>query len=426
MAVGLRLIAKLASPAPEPGKLMNDIAAWLRQKCADVEPEIKLREDSPAIFCRLHPGAEGLELSPSGADHLVASASTSSVGPGYHIYLVSLLKDWARDFQASWPQAENESGEYGDETGYFFSGDEQQVFSSMTLWLQNVARVFFDGRLDPNDTGFALSMSPNSLFESDALAITPLGPRDRAWMLETSQDGAKGKDFFAWWTPGLTADYCLGRALTLMWRTVRWRPPVCEAETEVLKTVAASLAQAYKLNAALPFPWAEWEEILGLLGADAPEKAMVLAHAAGTPTIGYRRGHVTENLTGGWRIRVTGSFSEFDFDKEHNLFAVDPPREIWFTSFRLPAPLPEEKFELAKGQLKESKPNHFEEGHQYAAAATFGKKVRETGEDYFLMNTLNITPSAKAVCTFVYAKAEDKDWALEAWRSLRPPVARKP
>ena len=130
MAIGLRLLAKLASPSPEPGLLMNNIATWIRQKYPDVLPEVTEGKvnGSPAIFFRLHPGAEAVELSFRGPDQLVVSASTSAVGPGYHIFLVSLLKDFAREFETSWQRSEDGSGEYDDETGYFFSGDEQQVF----------------------------------------------------------------------------------------------------------------------------------------------------------------------------------------------------------------------------------------------------------------------------------------------------------
>jgi len=426
LAIGLRLLAKLASPSREPDRLMKDIANWLLRKCPDQLPEItrgKIK-DSPAIFCRLHPGAEEVELSLIDREHVVVSASTSAVGPGYHIFLVSLLKDFAHDFQTSWQRSEDESREYDDETGYFFSGDEQQVFAHMTRWLQNLAKVFFDGRLDPESTGVALSMSPNTHFESDELALTPLGPRGREWMYQTSEDGDRGRDFFAWWAPGLNAEYYLGRALTLMWRTVRWRPPVCNAEEDVLKTVASSLAQAYKLDPTLPYPWTEWGEILELLDAAPSEKDIVLAHATGNPTIGYRRGKVTVTLTGGWRVRISGFFSEFEFDENNDLYALDPPREIWFTAFGRAAPLTDEKFELTKHQLKDSKFNYLEEGDHYAATATISKKVRETGEDYFIMNTLNVSPAARAVCTFVFPRIEDKDWALEIWKSIRPPSNR--
>ncbi len=213
----------------------------------------------------------------------------------------------------------------------------------MSSWLQGVALLFFEGTLDPKSSGVALNMAANALFESDQPAITPLGPRSREWLDRVSQDGAHGRDFFSWWTPGLNAEFHLGRALTLMWSTVRWRPPVNDAETEALKTVAGSLAKAYEMNPDLPYPWAEWAEIVSWLDASTPKKEMVLAHARGAPTVGYRRGHVTVALTGGWRIRIPGAFSEFEFDQKQDLFALDPPREIWFTSFRLPTPLTEEK-----------------------------------------------------------------------------------
>jgi hypothetical protein len=396
LAIGLRLLAKLASSSREPEQFSKDIANWVVRKYPELLPEITQGKvkDSPAIFCRLHPGAEEVELSLIDPEHLVVSASTSAAGPGYHIFLVSLLKDFAHDFQTSWQRSDGESREYDDETGYFFTGD---------------------------CTGVNLSMSPQTHFESEELAITPLGPRNREWMYQTSQDGASGKDFFAWWAPGLNAEYYLGRALTLMWRTVRWRPPVSDAEEAVLKTVASSLAQAYKLDPTLAYPWNEWRQILELLDAAPPERDFVLAHATGNPTIGYRRGKVTVTLTGGWRIRMPGSFSEFEFDKDNNLFALDPPREIWFSSFRLPASLSDEKFELVKRQLKENKFDYIEEGDNYAATATIGKMVRGTGEDHFVINTLNLSPATKAVCTFVYSQVEDKDWALEIWKSIRPP-----
>jgi len=427
LAIGLRLLAKLASLSREPEQLMKDIANWVLRKCPDLLPQITQGKvnDSPAIFFRLHPGAEDVELSLIDPEHVVVSASTSAVGPGYHIFLVSLLKDLAHDFQTSWQRSEDESREYDDETGYFFTGDEQQVFAHMTRWLQSLAKVFFDGRLDPDSTGVILSMSPDTHFESDELAITPLGPRGREWIYQTSQDGARGRDFFAWWKPGLNAEYYLGRALTLMWRTVRWRPPVCDAEEDVLKTVASSLAQAYKLDPTLPYPWAEWGQILELLEAAPPEKDLVLAHAGGSPTIGYRRGKVTVTLTGGWRIRIPGSFSDFEFDQNNDLYALDPPREIWFTAFGRATPLTDEKFELTKRQLKESESDYLEEGDHYAATATISKNVRETGEDYFIMNTLNVSPAAQAACTFVYSQVEDKDWALEIWKSIRPPSNRR-
>jgi hypothetical protein len=427
MAVGLRLLAKLASPAEEPAKLMNQIAEWLKQKCSDLVPEISQTsiDGSPAIFCHLHPAAEQVELSLLDSERLVVSASTSSAGPGYHLFLVSLLKDWAVDFQASWQRPEDEPGDYGDETDYFFECGEQRVFDSMTTWLQSVAGLFFDGTLDPNGTATALGMPLDTHFESDQLAITPLGPRNREWMRATSQDGYKGKDFFAWWTPRLNAEYYLGRALNQMWTRVRWRPPVSDSERNLLQSVAESLSFAYKLNPTLDYPWAEWNAILELHGADRPEKNLVRGRAAGKPAIGYRRGNVTVLLTGGWRIRIPGSFSDFEFNKDNDLFSLDPPREIWFTSFRFTKSLSDAAFEAEKKRLKECQPTYEAEGEHLVATATVAEKVRETGEHYFVMNTLNMSPTTKAVCTIIYPQADQESWALEIWQSLQPPAVRK-
>jgi hypothetical protein len=426
MAVGLRLLAKLASPVEQREKLMNQIAEWLKQKCSDFAPEIRQTSvnDSPVIFCHLHPAAEQVELSLLDSERLVVSASTSSAGPGYHIFLVSLLKDWAHDFQASWQRPEDESGDYGDETDYFFAGGEQRVFDSMTTWLQSVAGLFFDGTLDPNGTGTALGMPIDTHFESDQLAITPLGPRSREWMRATSQDGNKGKDFFAWWTPRLDAEFYLGRALNQMWTMVRWRPPVNESERNLLQTVADSLYRAYKMNPDLDYPWAEWNEILELRGTDGPEKNLVRGQAAGKPAMGYRRGNVTVPLTGGWRIRIPGSFSDFEFNKDNDLFSLDPPREIWFTSFRFTKPLSDAAFEAEKKRLQESEPVYETEGKHFVAAAALTEKVRESGEHYFVMNTTNLSPATKAVCTMIYPQADQESWALEIWQSLQPPVSK--
>src|SRR5262249_15168682 len=149
-------------------------------------------------------------------EHLVASANTSTVGPGYHIYLCDLLKQWAKDFHASWQQPDEESEDYSDEAEYFFTGDQKLVFDNMASWLQAVAGTFFEEPLDLNEH-IALCMPMDVQFESEQPAITPLGPRDRKWLQRTSVDGTSGKDFFAWWNPRLDAEYFLGRALAQMW-----------------------------------------------------------------------------------------------------------------------------------------------------------------------------------------------------------------
>jgi hypothetical protein len=423
VSLGLRLRARLAAQALEPQRLMDRIENWVRLEYAHISPKTRqgLVEVSPTVFCVLHPAAEEIELSLIDPQHVVASANTSTVGPGYHAFVASLLQHLARDLDASWERPEQSSEEYCDETEYFFTGDEKRLFDGMASWLRALANSFFDGSISADDRGTALCMPMDIQFENEQIAVTPLGPRTRDWLHETAQDGTRGKDFFAWWTPGFTAEYYLGRALAQMWSSVRWRSPIDDSERNLLKDVSDSLHSAYRLNPTLRYPWAEWKEILELLDGDAEDTEFVRLHASGTPTIGYRRGNVKVSLPGGWRMRIPGSFSDFVADKDNNLCALDPPREIWFTSYRFTTASHRDAFELMRKQIESSRPDYLMEGEGYIARATISKKHRETGEEYFVLNSSNVSPTQRAVCTILFSLAEQEKWALDTWRSIQPP-----
>src|SRR5579859_1467889 len=202
MSLGLRLLARLSAPSLEPDRFMERIERWVRHRYSEMLPRTRrgLVERSPALFCQLHPAAEDLEISLIDPTHLLVSANTTTVGPGYHIFVTSLLKDWAREFNASWEESEGSSEDYGDETGYFFTGNAKHLYDEMSWWLKAVANIFFDGSLDADAVGISLCMPMNPHFETEQPALTALGPRDREWLYETAQDGSRGKDFFAWWT----------------------------------------------------------------------------------------------------------------------------------------------------------------------------------------------------------------------------------
>jgi hypothetical protein len=427
VSLGLRLLAKLPASALDTEQLMNRIENWVRQKYSGTLTRTRqgIVESSPAVFCLLHPAAEEVELTLINPEHLVVSANTSTVGPGYHVFLTSMLHDWARDFHAHWEQPDESSEDYGDEADYFFTGDEEQLCDNMACWLQAVANSFFEPPIGPNDRGIALCMPMSPHFEADQIAITPLGPRGRDWLYETAQEGTRGKDFFAWWTPGFNAEYYLGRALTQMWSNVRWRLPVNDEERSVLKDVADSLRDAFQLNPTLPYPWAEWLEVLELLGGDVPEKELVRGRAKIKPTIGYRRRNVTVELPGGWAMQIPGSFSDFESDEDNNQFALDPPREIWFTSYRFTSSSSRETFESMRREMKQKSPEYLLERDDYIARATISKKRRDTGEEYFLFSSSNACPYQRAVCTILFSEAEQKDWALELWQSIKPPTMSK-
>jgi hypothetical protein len=151
----------------------------------------------------------------------------------------------------------------------------------------------------------------------------------------------------------------------------------------------------------------------------------VRSHAAGNPTIGYRRKNVVVGLPGGWRMRVPGSFSDFVSDNDNDLRAVDPPREIWFTSYRSTSTSQRETVESVKREIKRDGPEYLIEREDYIAKAVVSKKRRETGEHYFVLKSSNACLGRRSVCTILFSQPEERDWALEVWRSIQTPPSRE-
>jgi hypothetical protein len=383
-----------------------------------------MAEVSPTLFCLLHPAAEEIEFELKDPEHIVVSANTTTVGPGYHMFLSTLLKDWANDFGASWEPEDDPEGdapEFLDETGFFFTGDQARLYEEMTRWLQALANTFFDGTFDLQSRGTALCMPINPQFDADETAITSVGPRDRAWLTETAEDGRRGSDFFAWWSPGLDAKYFLRRALVQMWTNVRWRRPALESEELMLAEVAECLRSAHALDPSLAYPWAEWADIADYLDDDSDEREWLRKQVHSAPTVGYRRRDVVVSLPGGWSMKVPGSFTDFELDGESDLCALDPPREIWFTAYESATAGSSKTFETAKKALKKTRPEFVYERDRCISEAKITNKQRDTGEHYFVLNSSTHAPAKRIVCTILFSESGDREWALNTWRSIQPP-----
>src|SRR5260370_10969814 len=105
MGVGLYLKGHIAAE----GKLARaEAASWLKQvaRCLpEAAGECWLgsrqgRRDGkwPALFITLHPGAEEVELWLTVSGRLTASATTSPVGPGYHVFVCEPLPNLVQHF----------------------------------------------------------------------------------------------------------------------------------------------------------------------------------------------------------------------------------------------------------------------------------------------------------------------------------------
>jgi hypothetical protein len=423
LGVGFQLLARFGRTLTSPDEILREMEAWVGAYSVDLSPSTRIgfSETTPTLFCQLHPAAEELELSVLDLDHLVASGKTSTVGPGYHIFVCDMLRKLGEAFHLAWI-TNNE--EYFDEGDYFFSGDQERVFKEMTAWLRGLCGCFFNGTFEeePGDMPTALCLPIGISFEAEARAVTPLGPRDLGWLKHVAEDGQRGHDFFAWWKPGLNAEYFLGRALTRMWTEVRWRKPVNERERKTFIYIADSLETAFKLDPNLSYPWAEWAQILGFLDRHELEIEFVQERADSVPEIGYRRRNVAVTLPGYWVIKVPGSFSDFEADEESDFSAQDPPRTIWFTSYKFDEKPAREMYADARQEMLARGPALLEEREGYIGRAEI-KAGEEEDEKYFVLTSSNVCRKGRSILSVVFSHREDQAWAEGVWRSLQPPAA---
>jgi hypothetical protein len=431
--MGVAIYVLADTPPGRPEELFERIRRFFAESCADTLERAQVvhgGDGLPVLTFKLHPCAEDVEIAIAGERQVSVSAKTSSVGPGYHIYLCQTLRRLGEKLELGW-QPRDDAAAVGDRTGYFHdcllrAGDDvprEALDREMLAWIGDVAARVLQM---PRHSRVALSMPSDHVFEAEGHVLTPLGPRDHAWLERTAADPKNAKDFFPWWEEGTGPEYQLGRALCLMWSDVRWRPPLDPDERRRMDTIVRLLEEAHRMDASLDYPWREWRELLGHLKSPVTPLHDVIARRGarvvpGTPLIGYRRRPVTVNLPGGWRISIPGSFTE-SWDEEGTYCAAEPPRTLWCSSFTY---RDKDGSLVAAEQLLT--PPGTESGERIeltgpAAARQVGRaylnRLQEGGKIHWELAGESAVPGSLATCTIAFDDARDREWAISTWRGL--------
>ncbi|MBK9769544.1 MAG: hypothetical protein IPP57_01720 [Candidatus Obscuribacter sp.] len=210
--------------------------------------------------------------------------------------------------------------------------DDEGLPCLMMLCIQALSRWSRDG------AKFHLAMPfDGHQFDVPQPILTQLGPRDSQWLTSVIEDPTRGNDIFPWWEDGHGAEYHLGRALCYMWNALRWREPLTEAEAELLESILQHLDSAYGLDPDLAYPWREWDEIIGFMGANYELSELIEENAEKAEMllgennlIGYRRKDVRKNLGGGWSVALPGTFVE-EMEEGQTFLAYDETKNVRVT-----------------------------------------------------------------------------------------------
>ena len=109
MGVGLFLTGTYSSGAADQSAddWLEQVAAWLEGH--EEEPLMLCHRaandaDQPTLFVQMHPCAEEVEISVPAPGVCAIVAKTSTVGPGYHIFVCDLLHALGTQFHLEWDE----------------------------------------------------------------------------------------------------------------------------------------------------------------------------------------------------------------------------------------------------------------------------------------------------------------------------------
>jgi hypothetical protein len=415
MAVKLLLAGRyeggeqLFTPPEAPVPWLRRVERWFREHADEVLEGTRLEvgpQGSPVLQVRLHPAASEVSILAAGQARVVVSADTSAVGPGYHLFLCDVLRHLGEALRITWAERDDVAG-VGDPTGYFHTGDASQVEPKMLEWLRTVSERVLEFRRRGR-SGMALSMRFGHAFKYPGALLTPLGPRDEAWLRAVHEDPRRGTDVFPWWAPGLNASSRLGRALCRLWTEVVWRAPLLDEERQLLRDVARMLELAWREDPTLPYPWREWQEVLGYLGVGGTLAEEVHRHAkeaTGGASLGYRRGDVSVTLPEGWAIRIPGSLAE-QYLADGSWVARDHRRSIRFVPLDDASAIAPASAERRALELE----HH---GERVSGRATLHVEPGECR-----LTAVCRAGEHSALCVVSFDDPDEQDWALGTWHSL--------
>ena len=260
----------------------------------------KYRENGFDIM--LHPAAGPLKVEVA-EDWVTVETKTSTAGPGFHAYVVSILDQTQRALGLKW--------EWDDETGYVQERDFESLQAQMAFFLNHLAIHMLKEVETVGATGTKIFMPVDFGAEPrEGEIFTPMGPMTVADLQQwagTDVDGqiAGAADFFPWWGQGFDGSFFRGLALHSLWMDIRWPTPLDSEEVELTKRTLRWCSQTLKLGAELPIPESAIIELSDLIVSEEHRRPLPKEDG-----IGYRRRLWKRSVTGDWKATMPGSLKE--------------------------------------------------------------------------------------------------------------------
>jgi hypothetical protein len=412
MGLGLNLRAKLGGlphpqktePLVEISRIASDHAEALGLR---VFFEAQIHENKLSLL--LHPAAEPVDFVLLEGGSLECAAKTSTLGPGYHKYVVQILDAAGKRLGVIWLGGDDIEG---DATGYFSHRDFVRLQDEMATFLSNLLRIVRKKRMG-GLAGIRINMPLEYSVDFGDAVATPIGLFSETRLAQAAKTGSEieylSQQFFPWWDEGLTARVWRNFGLVGLWMDVPWRRPAVEQERRVCERAIKCFENARTLDARIALPEAEITA-LKLLLAEEPGLSAEPAECG----IGYHRRLWHRHLND-WTIDIPGYFFRRTEDDNATEVFWYGTKEVWCTTYTLEPAKPVKLSELGEYLKADS---YTIERDDVVGCANIMKKMDERDTEWSTMSCVFKAAGSFAVITIIFAGNEALDWAIRTFKSM--------
>ncbi len=373
-----------------------------------------LSTEDRVLLLWLHPGSEPIEFGWEPGERVTVCAKTSSVGPGYHVFVVELLERIGARCRMTWnwEPAPNDLPTLQREYGCFLGNMARRLIE---LSEAGATDLLVNWPLDtphPVDAGFC---------------VAPTGVMGRSWWEQVASATPDelmtwASTFAIWWDARRDAHYYDRLGRVLLWSEVPWRPPVDERERTRCSLAIAALERAGHADGNIRLPQAEIEELRRILQTPAEDYPIPAPEG-----IGYARRAMRHATTGGWTIALPGYFySELSDDGSQIVFWYDN-RTVQVSSISVggiggrPAAPTDLLPDKAESDLRDAEVIDHATEH-LSGWATIRPGAPDTAA--YLLQGWMAGENTMTIISIQFDDAKHRPWAMETFASLlHPPNA---
>ncbi|MEM9355286.1 MAG: hypothetical protein AAGB04_03660 [Pseudomonadota bacterium] len=262
------------------------------------------KRDETNLELIFHP-AEQPALFSLGLNEVAFAARTSNGGPGYHVYMVDLLRYLERQCTLKWVEDED-AGEI-DETNYFSSGDFQDVIEQMDGWLKLNLSYISEVDEDSETLAIGLPTHLTSAAIEPGYVLTARGPVDSRTLkksadLDNEEFRSFADNWYVWPSAELDLAFWERTSNALLWCEVPWHPPRDDNDEWSYSAARHALEQFRRAGGDANLFNAEDTEIAQMLSnLDTDELPPPFPDGRG-----YLRRRLDRTLQNYWSIRIPG------------------------------------------------------------------------------------------------------------------------